>query len=219
MWRGYLNARIAELGGKWSFMTLTAHPAAHGYGWTLANLRDAWKPIYDAIRYRWRHQKPLEYIRVFEQHKSGNYHVHVLWRIELHPPYEPIRWLAETATHHGLGWRVDWQPIDTGGETNAIARYITKYMSKDAQGMMTMPRGTRRIQTSQGIGAMKPPKNEEEWWLKTGIYPADLDRYEQIKDVSTEYIVTADYFKEFAYYPEHRDNARAMDVLEGVEDE
>jgi len=42
-WRKHLDTRIEALGGKWSFMTLTAHAKAHEYGWTLANLRDAYE--------------------------------------------------------------------------------------------------------------------------------------------------------------------------------
>lgn len=195
-------------------MTLTAHPAAHEHGWTLANLRDAWKPVYDAIRYRYSEHKPIEYVRVFEHHKSGEYHIHVLWRLPQMPPYNDREWLKDVATSHGLGWRVDWQGIVHGGETTKIASYITKYMSKDAQGMMDMPKGLRRIQTSAGIGALKPPKSDEEWFVRSGIYPPDLVRFETVKDVSTGYVIDEAYFKEFAYYPEHVDHARALDVLE-----
>lgn len=217
MWRGWLNARIEALGGMWSFMTLTAHPSAHAHGWTLHNLRDAWKPVYDAIRWRYQRFKPIEYVRVFEKHKSGEYHIHVLWRLPQHPPYNDREWLKATAAAHGLGWRVDWQGIDVGGETTAIARYITKYMSKDAQGLMDMPKGLRRIQTSQGIGALKPPPSDEEWFVRSGIYPHDLRLWETVRDVSTGYTIEGDYFDEFNYYPEHVDHSVALDALDDEE--
>jgi hypothetical protein len=202
MWRGYLNKRIEELGGEWSFMTLTAHPSAHTHGWTLANLRDAWKPVYDAIRYLRREQKPIEYIRLFEKHKSEEFHIHALWRLWLPSPFRHERWLKDIATKHGLGYKVDWQPIERGVEAQKIAMYITKYMSKDHQGLMTMPKGLRRIQTSQGIGAMKPEGSEYNWRIKSGIYEQDIIEHNHVVDVSTGELITRSYFKFHDIYPD-----------------
>lgn len=202
MWRGYLNNRIAKIGGDWSFMTLTAHPSAHKHGWTLANLRDAWKPVYDAIRYLRREQKPIEYIRLFEQHKTGEYHIHCLWRLWLPTPFRHMDWLSDTAAKNGLGWRVDWRQIERGTEAQKVAMYITKYMTKDAQGMMNMPKGLRRIQTSQGIGAMKPVGSADEWRLRSGIYSEDVRDHDKVIDVSTGELITEQYFKWNWIYPQ-----------------
>lgn len=207
MWRGYLNKRIDELGGVWSFMTLTAHPAAHQGGWTLYNLRDAWKPVYDAIRYLRREQKPIEYIRLFEKHESGEFHIHALWRLHLPTPFRHADWLKIIATKNGLGWRVDWREIERGTEAQKVAMYITKYMTKDAQGMMDMPKGLRRIQTSKGIGALKSEGSEDDWRMKSGIYEDDVDNHDSVIDVSTGEIVTKDYFKGNYIYPmEYQDS-------------
>lgn len=157
----------------------------------------------------------MEYVRVFEKHKTGEFHIHLLLRAVVLDEKKDIRWLKDTATKHGLGYKVDWQNIEHGGETTKIASYITKYMSKDAQGMMDMPKGLRRIQTSTGIGALKPPKSDEEWFVRSGIYPRDLMQFDEVRDVSTGYVIEEVYFKEFAYYPEHVDISRALDALEG----
>lgn len=213
MWRGYLNRRIADLGGSWSFMTLTAHPAAHANGWTLHNLRDAWKPVYDQIRYAFSTQKPLEYIRMFERHKSGEFHIHVLWRLNLDPFSDMNDWLKDAATSHGLGYKVDWKALPQGIEAQKIAMYITKYMSKDAQGMMDMPKGLRRIQTSQGIGAMKPEGSEHVWRVKSGIYLPDVLEHNNVVDVSTGELITEKYFKFHDIYP---DEYAAIDEIENL---
>jgi len=211
MWRGYLNRRIAEIGGQWSFMTLTAHPAAHEHGWTLHNLRDAWKPVYDAIRYACRDQKPIEYIRLFEKHKTGEFHIHALWRVLLPFGDDSERWLKGIATAHGLGYKVDWRQTPEGTEAQKVAMYITKYMSKDAQGLMTMPKGLRRIQTSQGIGAMKPEGSEYVWRIKSGVYEPDVIEHNVVVDVSTGEVITPDYFKFHLIYPEEYDE---IDTIE-----
>jgi hypothetical protein len=207
MWRGYLNSRINELGGQWSFMTLTGHPAAHKNGWTLANLRDAWKPVYDKIRNSFAAQKPIEYIRMFEKHKSGEFHIHVLWRIDLNPFTEMNDWLKDAATSHGLGWRVDWRAIPQGTEAQKIAMYITKYMTKDAQGLGNMPRGLRRIQTSQGIGAMKPVGSDDVWRVKSGVYEEDVKHHDHVIDVSTGELITDKYFRFNWIYPQEYQDA------------
>lgn len=194
-------------------MTLTAHPAAHKNGWTLANLRDAWKPVYDAIRYLRREQKPIEYIRVFEKHKTGEFHIHVLWRLWLPTPFKHLDWLSDTAAKRGLGWRVDWQQIDTGHEASQIARYITKYMSKDAQGMMEMPRGLRRIQTSQGIGALKKPPSDEKWWFEPVVRVGDVLDHDKTIDVSTGEIIKLKYFDTYSYYPQHERIDDDLDIV------
>lgn len=213
MWRGYLNKRIADLGGNWSFMTLTAHSAAHKHGWTLANLRDAWKPIYDKIRNSFSAQKPIEYIRLFEVHKSEEFHIHVLWRIDLEPFTEMNDWLKSVVTANGLGWKCEWKAIERGAEAQKIAMYITKYMTKDAQGMMKMPKGLRRIQTSQGIGAMKPEGSEHVWRLKSGVYEYDVLENNRVTDVSTGEVITEKYFKFHDVYPPEYDEQKYIDQL------
>jgi len=204
-WRKHLNERIGELAGEWSFMTLTAHSAAHAGGWTLHNLRDAYKPIYDSIRYNFASQKPIEYVRVFEKHKSGEFHIHMLWRINLSPFTEMNEWLKNLVTHNGLGWRCEWKAARQGTNTAGITRYITKYMTKSAQGGMEMPKGIRRIQTSQGIGALKEQSNKMGWRASLGVYKGELKYYEQIIDVNTGHIISESDFKGWSVYPKQLD--------------
>lgn len=205
LWRKHLNERIGALGGAWSFMTLTAHSAAHDGGWTLLNLRDAYKPIYDSIRYNFGAQKPIDYVRIFEQHKSLEFHIHMLWRLNLDPFTEMNKWLKDLVTRNGLGWRCEWVAARDNENPSGITRYITKYMTKSAQGGMDMPKGIRRIQTSQGIGALKPEKAKENWHRSTGVYKAELKFYEQVIDVNTGHIVTASDFKGWSVYPKQLD--------------
>jgi len=205
LWRKHLVKRIDALGGKWSFMTLTAHQAAHAGGWTLHNLRDAYKPIYDAIRYNFGTQKPIEYARVFEKHKTGEFHIHILWRIDLSPFSEMNAWLKDLVTRNGLGWRCEWKAAYEDSSVHGIAHYVTKYMTKSAQGGMDMPKGMRRIQTSHGIGAMKPERSKEGWYAAAGVYRGELKYFDRVIDVQTGHIVTATDFRGWAVYPPELD--------------
>lgn len=204
-WRKHLNERIGELGGQWSFMTLTAHAAAHAGGWTLHNLRDAYKPVYDGIRNAFSRQKPIEYVRVFEKHQSGEFHIHILWRIDLDPFTEMNDWLKALVTKHGLGWRCEWKAAQRGSSAAGITRYMTKYMTKLKQGGMEMPKGIRRIQTSQGIGALKQHKSPQGWRASTGVYKGELKYYDEVIDVNTGHIVTPRDFRGWSVYPPELD--------------
>lgn len=210
-WRKHLDARIEALGGKWSFMTLTAHQEAHKGGWTLVNLRDAFKPVYDGIRNNFATQKPIDYVRVFEMHLSHEFHIHMLWRINLEPFTDMDKWLKELVTHHGLGWRCEWKAAYENSSTPAITRYVTKYLTKAGQGAIEMPKGIRRIQTSHGIGALKKEKSDDGWHLASGVYRGELKFYERVIDVSTGHLVTERDFRGWTVYPPELDKEDVED--------
>src|ERR1044072_6889789 len=60
IWRAHIIDTVNKLGGNWLFMTITAHRNAHRVGKTLINLKNAWKRLYDRLRYKFKGKK-VEY--------------------------------------------------------------------------------------------------------------------------------------------------------------
>lgn len=203
IWRTHIIKRIGAIGGKWCFITLTAHENAHKYNKTLENLRDGWKTLYDRLRRYFAGAGKLEYVRVFEKHKTGRFHIHAIIKADVASDKEFKRWLKKNARECGMGYQADAKSITGDGSALLVASYICKYMTKDAQSLGDMPKGIRRIQTSQGIGAAKPTVTDEDWRIKAGVYLEEIQSHEKVIDVSTGEVVSEEYFEKYYYYPEH----------------
>lgn len=120
----------------WRFMTITAHERWRGVS-SVKNLRSGWKKLYNRIR---RLYGVSDYVKVWEQHEDGSFHLHVLMDA-------PIlkKWLKKNARSCGMGYQVDVQDVDNAGK---VAGYISKYMVKSGLGL-EYPRGLRRIEVSR----------------------------------------------------------------------
>lgn len=214
IWRSWIIKRIAELGGKWVFVTITAHEKAHKAGRSIENLRDGWNKLYHRLRRKYTPQKP-EYVRVFEKHQSGQFHIHAIIRIdpsEDNKEYKTsptsrlpqlTRWLKSNARECGLGYQCHAVKIPDNGSGTLVATYITKYMTKDAQNLGDMPKSLHRIQTSNGIGAVKPDAPKYGWRLRAGVYKPDVTEHDKVVDISSGEVIPEYYFKTFLYWPEH----------------
>lgn len=214
MWRSHIIKRIAALAGTWTFITVTAHESAHKAGKTLENLRDGWNKLYHRLRRKFADQKP-EYVRVFEKHKSGKFHIHAIVRVDPHEENKEYKtapkfrlpgltkWLKKNARECGLGFQAHAVKIPDNGTGTLVAAYITKYMTKSAQALGEMPKGLRRIQTTQGIGACKPDVAKHDWRIRAGVYLPDVQEHDHVTDISTGEVVPEYYFKTYLYWPEH----------------
>lgn len=220
-WRAHLLSRFNDhLKEEWVFVTLTAHANAHVTpAMSVKNLQQTWKKLYDRLRRHY--SKKIEYIRVFEAHKSGRYHMHLLLNVgteydahglqprtlkeELRHP--ECRWLSKAAAESGGGWRVHMRRVKDyeTGTSNAglVVGYITKYMSKNI-GQSWFPKGQCLIYPSRGVGspARRPP-SAATWRPRSGIYRDDVFQYREIFDVTANHRVTTDDFlDEFIYPPD-----------------
>lgn len=116
-------AKEAYLGRPTKFLTLTAR--AHD-GWTpdeaAASLVESWKRMREAIQERF-NTGIIPFIAVFERHKSGWPHLHILFR----GPYIPQRWISRY-----MARRIDSPIVDIRAikSRKRAAAYVAKYISK-----------------------------------------------------------------------------------------
>src|SRR6187549_247359 len=150
-WRAYLLSKFNKdlKQEEWCFFTITAHRKAHKAGamQTLKNLQQVWKKLYDHLlrRYGPAH---MQYVRVFEQHKTGRYHMHFLLncgaeydahnyiiknlRSEFYHP--ECKWLRKVCAKLGGGWRVHirrvWEAETKTANVGLVVGYIISYVGK-----------------------------------------------------------------------------------------
>lgn len=221
-WRAYLldtfNKRLGH--EHWCFFTITAHKNAHNHSaeMTIRNLQQVWKPLYDRLRRFY--NKRLEYVRIFERHASGRFHMHILINVgleydkagfvirgktdEFRHPHN--RWLRMACAELGGGWRCHirrvWDDQKRSTNVGLVVGYILKYMGKD-MASFAFPKHQRRVQTSRNIGS--PARNAKgvgTWVHKREIGQTYLvEAKRQIVDMTTSEILTIRSFEGEAYYP------------------
>jgi hypothetical protein len=86
----------------------------------------------------------IEYVAVWEVHKSGYPHLHLL----LKGSYIPWRWLKSIWMNLGIGAHIDIRPVT---DAKGAAFYIAKYMSKAVASLHAGLRITKTIQVSKGF--------------------------------------------------------------------
>lgn len=212
-WRARIINAINNLGGNWSWFTLTAHSKKRGAVKSIENLRGAWDTLMKRMK---RKYGQFEYIRVYEQHKDGSFHIHAIANfhfddIKKRKPKNGknvnySKWLAKTAKDLLIGYYTHADNIPETAHGGYVASYVTKYMTKMAGEFIDYLGRVRRIQPSQGFP--KLPKNGEKWQFKAHW---DIDNAiaaqnagKRVIDVSTGEVIGASYFTENVFiYPEN----------------
>lgn len=239
-WRAYLldtfNKRLGH--EKWCFFTITASPAAHRSGAkaTLLQLQKAWKKLYDHLLRRY--GKGFQYLRVFEQHKSGNFHMHFLLNCGVqydahgftikdkldefrHPE---CKWLSKVMKKMTGAWRVHvkrvWDDVAKTENVGLVVGYVVKYLGKQMVDI-DMPKHQRRIQTSRKIGSPKTASKGAGTWTHLRDVPLHMVKASPLPvlDFSTGEILTETSFEGEAYYPPLRyykgdDVSKLIDTFE-----
>lgn len=210
------NARIIDFINKhkdlsWSWFTVTAHSAKRGAKKSLENLRGLWEKLVKRIKRNF--DGKIHYVRVFEKHKDGSYHIHCI--ISVHWTELKIRkskdgkttshdvWLDKQIRELGGGFYSHAANFD-GQHAGYIAGYVSKYMTKlDADYKAELGR-IRHIQTSQGWDKLES-ESELEWQMKSGYYERDLIDDIKLKrptvDIQTGEMMTYDVFDDSYVYP------------------
>ena len=221
-WRAYLldtfNKRFPH--SHWCFFTITAHENAHKHSavMTIRNLQQVWKRLYDRLRRKF--GRRFEYIRIFERHKSGRFHMHIL--IDCGLEYDeyayvikgkldefrhPLcKWLKTACRSLGGGHRVHirrvWDDHKRSSNVGLVVGYILKYMGKD-MASFEFPKHQRRVQTSRAVGS--PATNAKAtatWEHKREIGLTYLSEAKRpIVDMTTGEILTVRSFEGEHYYP------------------
>jgi len=141
----------------WYLMTITSHKKMRTTEGSLKNLREGWRKLSNRL---WRRWGKGHYVKVYEHHKDGAFHMHVITDISI--PYsvkivwnekrrmlEPVfscKWLKDNAAQCGMGYIDDYRPIASPGIS---AYYVAKYLSKSVgDNGKCWPKNMRRIQCS-----------------------------------------------------------------------
>ena len=137
-WRHAELADMARRGRPTTFLTLTVRGGGGADPTENANLiRDAWQKLVRIIKRVYRLER-LPFLAIFEEHQSGQPHLHILGRF----PFIDQKWLS--AAWEGLtgAFKVDIRRVRS---MRGVARYVAKYVSKAPK----MWAGTKRYWRSQ----------------------------------------------------------------------
>lgn len=195
-WRYRIMATVEEHGDgvDWYLWTLTLSPKHHKSGSTSKSLkvwRKQWNKLMGKIKYR---IGKFMYVRVFETHKSGIVHVHMLAnetfddvvKIKEYNDKQELnirhhsKMLEKIMVSYGLGKIHDIKPIKTdnyeeNGHARNVSAYVTKYLTKDIQSdvrkTLTLAGMTkvRMIQTSHGWVKVESD-NKYKWTVGSILY-------------------------------------------------
>jgi len=214
MWRSHLKKRIGKMGGTWWFVTITAHEWNRGAAETLKNLQRGIDLLFKRVRRVW---GKVEYVRVYEKHKTGAFHAHLIINgLSDFVAYRRARsgaktfapveskgervlscktWFSRAARACQMGYRVDVQKLDGVQKT---VNYVCKYMTKEAQAFTE--KGLRRIQASQGIGAANARHKPRGWQAVKYIYAADAAG-QPVRDLDLKMTINPSWWRENFTYP------------------
>jgi hypothetical protein len=158
VWIARIINGVNMLGGRWFFLTLTANRKTRGLK-SVPNIRTGWKKFYNRILANFeKTAKDICYIKVWEQHEDGTFHLHILINICLGK-----RWAKNNAATVGLGYQAEWNEVDNAGK---IAGYVSKYSLKNAtiaRGGIAWPKGLRRIEGSRNWPKLTRKETNETW--------------------------------------------------------
>lgn len=165
----------------WYFCTITADEKWRGKHSSLLNLRRNWPKLRKRLaRLAKKHGVALVYVRVWEAHKDGSFHMHLITNF----PVEE-RWLKDNSKTSGMGYQAKSEKAKNPGQ---VAGYISKYMVKSLPNATHYPKGARRIEVSENW--VRWNKKESEWdvCLTLGIAAMKRDTFKskgyRVRDLS-----------------------------------
>lgn len=140
-WQARILNHINSENGKkkrWYFLTITAHEKWRGKNSSIKNIRQGWKKLYNRMR---RAYGVSEYVKVWEYHKDGSFHLHLLIGRKIGKS-----WLKKNSRECGMGYQCDSSASKNGGQ---VAGYISKYLLKSFENKDMYTKGIRRIEASR----------------------------------------------------------------------
>jgi len=215
MWRSHLKKRIGRMGGQWWFLTMTAHEHIRTPAGSLANIRTNLDRLFKRVRRVW---GKIEYVRVYETHQKGAFHVHVIIaglsaRVrrfharngQVH--YKPDNpeggkgtwgvqtWFRRNCREIGMGYMVQCVALEGTAKT---VNYICKYLTKDAQNFVM--KGLRRVQTSQGIGSPNK-RGDGTWTVQPVVFRGNIGG-DRLYDSDLKQFVPDEFWQQHITYPQ-----------------
>lgn len=214
--------KISEISGAWSFWTITMPSHLHRLEtpekrakFSLLRIRSNWDRF---MKYMKRKYGKFQYVRVFETHESGCLHIHFL--ASFHVPKEDYR-TANVGTKEEYGYSSDLKDaiflVYNFGKMHSVQNlpendfartvgYVTKYMTKEDDFVSKYLSTTRvrRIQSSQGIGAVPKSKGEYEWTIVHGVSRWENEEVGTF-DLNRKIVIKEENFEGGAWYPTTRE--------------
>lgn len=159
-------------GHKMSFLTLTPHEKLSSAA-SIPVMAKAWNKLNVRIKRASQHHN---YFLIPEFHKSGKLHFHALVDADLKK-----RWWKDNGRACGMGYQNDLQEVN---EIGGVGGYLTKYLTKMLESEATVPKGFRRIRTSQSWPSLPEMGKPDGWEFKPAPkdYPLDhvTDYYQRL---------------------------------------
>lgn len=168
-------------------------------------IQHAWKVFIKEIRRAKslsEKQRNLPFLRVWERHKDGYFHCHVLTNTYVDYAFLRNLWLnclRESATKLNVGIPDDVSSIGSINlkslgkqEGRTAARYITKYVTKQLEDIKRNQKdfGKRRYSTSRNIILFEQKKSDGSW-LVVKLYECDFESEHLLVDVLTSHCIIA----------------------------
>lgn len=219
-WRAVLFKQLPALSREWSFHTFTCKSKDHSDHKTAEIIRTHWDTLMKRLK---RAYGNFSYVRVLEQHESGEWHIHMI--ASFHIPLDDLRTVRnkDKSIKYQYSARIKREILngipfgkicsvsnlapDAGEDTGAVEKaigYVTKYMTKrdDTFEISAKEKKIRIIQTSRDI-KFKPEKTDEVWTLKSGVYLDEVMRGEVWIDLNKGgEVITPEHFTETFIYPD-----------------
>ena len=149
-----INHMNANKQQNWYFVTLTAHEKWRGKIPSRENLKNGWKKLYNRIRRRY---GLISYVKVWEYHKDGSWHLHLLWNRKIGK-----RYLKDNARACGMGYQVHSVQSKNAGQA---AGYCAKYLIKSFENADQYVKGMRRIEVSRDWAELPELTDENLSWV------------------------------------------------------
>jgi len=214
-WLNFLSGKLQRVSSNWWFVTLTAHEYDRSAAGSLKNLRKGIDNVMKRVRRVW---DKVNYVRVFEKHKKGAYHAHLIvseitnrvrrWvnrnktvsTVACPDDFQGKTWGVQTWFRRAcrackMGYMVTVRRLDSDQQA---VRYVVKYMTKDAQQFYA--KGLHRIQTSTGIGS--PVKKKRGGWTAAKyVWTSDMPEGANLVDLNTKEVIPYEKMLQLVAYP------------------
>lgn len=214
-WAQHLRRRLPRVSPDWWFVTLTAHENTRTPENSLHNIRSNIDRLFKRLR---RIYEKLDYVRVYEVHKKGAFHAHLVIsglsaRVQKHTARNGVHywrptlaeggkgnlsirtWFRRTTRNLGMGYMVDVQKVDG---ISQVIKYIVKYLTKDAQAFTA--KGLRRVQTTQRVGGLST-YGSGAWRVKARVFRSDVPQGARLYDADRRVFLPDGYWQENLTYP------------------
>lgn len=234
IWQARIMNEIADGGTEqWFFWTLTLDGKDHN-GDTIESLLK-WREVWDTLMKRIkRDHKKMRYVRIFETHKDGTLHVHMLTDsgyadiVKKHEGDGRDNYTSETLKKHltelGLGWRHDIRPLETANTPKGVkkvAKYVIKYMTKAIQGRV------RKLLKDADMSRVRMIQTSQKWFNEKQLDPSllwsreplflsefeNLPKQNTASDITRNRTIEKEHFYDSGTYPN-----RISDTIDASEE-